>query len=383
MDDGSYEAVVTGLKPDTDIDIVAVATTGGVRFEGEGLSYSTGSAPAFLPSTTVWRDETIGAASGGFLITSLLPAGPPVILDDDGDYVWWCDPGLDDPFTISPVQPARDGTGLLYLLWTGQTLGGAYDETRKLIKVAWDGTTIGEIEAPDAHHDFTELPDGAIAMIVYDTQVIDGEPLHGDRLVERTFDGDEVEIWSIWDAVPYDPDLEVQNDETWGHSNAVRYDEIEDVYYLSSYNFSALFKIDRRTGETLWTLGSGQGGFTLTEGQQWFRHQHRMQPLDDGRLLLFDNQLGTEGNSRVVELDIDEAQRRVDIVWSAQSDPPLDVYSFGNPVRCDSGHTFVDWSTSGQIDEFDVDGDLLWRLNLPMGAAFGYASWTETLGAMP
>ncbi len=379
-DDGAFEATLLGFKPDTDVRAVAYATIDGSEVESGDLSFTTGSVPSILPETSVWRDEAAGTAAGGIFITSLVPEGPPVILDGDGDYLWWRDPHANTPFTLSPVQPARDGHGLLYLVWSADHVEGSYDDDRRLLDVSWNGTIDRAIQAPDAHHDFAELPDGSIAMIVYDEREFDGLVLRGDKLVERTFEGDEVTIWSIWDHIPYDPDRSRPANQSWGHCNAVRYDEAQDAYYLSSHDFNVLFKIDRASGDVLWMMGRADGDFEMAEGQEWFVNQHRFQPLGEDTLLLFDNGTETEAASRAIELAIDEERRRLDIAWSYQADPPLGVYSFGDVTRLPSGNTLIDWSTSGQMDEVTEDGQPVWRLNLPLGHGFGYVTWREGLG---
>lgn len=57
-------------------------------------------------------------------------------------------------------------------------------------------------------------------------------------------------------------------------------------------NLDEVLKIDRQTGEILWTLGGLGDDFGLTE-EQLFSRQHYAKLTDTGTLLLFDNAMPT------------------------------------------------------------------------------------------
>ena len=55
----------------------------------------------------------------------------------------------------------------------------------------------------------------------------------------------------------------------------------------------------------------------------------------------------------------------------------------GDVHRFDSGNTMVAFSTGGQLDEIDADGELVWRLNLDLGGAVGYVLAVDSLYPSP
>ena len=65
--------------------------------------------------------------------------------------------------------------------------------------------------------------------------------------------------------------------------------------------------------------------------------------------------------------------------WAYTSE--RDVYSFGlgSVHRKADGNTVVTFSTAGQMDEVDENGELVWRLEASLGTGLGYTTWLETL----
>ncbi len=380
-DDGVASAVLMGLKPDTDYHLRAVEVMGSESLLGPDESVTTGALPSDLPALELAVDSGI-ATHGGYLVTSVLTQpSAAVMVDADGDYVWahrlpeeW-----DTPF-VNRVIPSVTGDAVLYHAATSAMSGEYEGETARVIaRVGHTGTGGEVLEIPDVHHDFAELPDGTLAVIKRDRRMTGGEWVEGDQVVEVTPDGSETVIWTVWDHIEYDPDEEIPDDDSgWVHANALDHDPDEDAYYLSLRNLGSILKIDRSSGEVLWTLGGIRSDFTLDGSTELMELQHQFEVLGD-RVLVFDNGSAEQFDSRVVEYRLDQAGGTVELLWEHHDDPPLYNLALGDVSRLPQDHTLITWSSQGQVDEVTRSGDVVWRLRADMGAGLGYTIWLDSL----
>jgi hypothetical protein len=373
--DGRHEAVVLGLEPDTTYDFTIMID--GETLDMEPLGATTGSVPPSLPQVAVEVSDP-ALASAGYRLTSFINHPPAtVILDEDGDYVWWYLLG-DEELATTRTHLARDGRSVL------MRVNVQDDLSLGIHRIALDGSSVDVIETcADEHHDFAELPDGTLAILCHDEREVDGETIIGDRLVEVAPDGSTRDVWFVWDHWDYDPDS--GSDPHWGyaHCNAVDYSEAEDAYYVSARKLDSIFRIDRASGDVVWRFGGEQSDIApadaLTDMPEM---QHQFHRFDD-RLLVFDNGSPDELASRAVEYVIDDDAMTAAQVWWHHADPALYCFALGDASRLPTGSTLITWSTAGQIDEVSADGDLLWRANALFGGAFGYTTWLETLAYGP
>ena len=362
-----YETVLLGNKPATDVVFRVFASAGGETVSSDEYAATTGSPPTDLPGMSA---ETFGAVDDGFVVTSLFAVAPgAVILDRDGDYVWWHLADRDD-FQVSRAQLSADRQHVL--LWSVNFTPepGAEPAAQELIRVSLDGTQVDDRSIPEGHHDFTVMPDGGVTVIEYDER--DG--IDGDRLVEIGPDGSEREIWSVWD------------DFTLGggpggssHFNAIDYYADEDAFYVSSLGMDCLFKVDRASGDLLWTLGGDDSDFTLSGGSSdLFDKNHQFQRLDDS-IVVFVNGDEDPMCSEVREYAYEDDGSDAELVWSYSPSPCVYSFTLGDVSRLDSGNTLVTFSNQGQVEEVDADGEVLWRLNASLGGAVGYATFVADL----
>ena len=95
------------------------------------------------------------------------------------------------------------------------------------------------------------------------------------------------------------------------HMNAMFLDPRDSNLILSMRKPMQVVKISRTTGEVLWRLGGKNSDFKLTDEQD-FIGQHNVSLLPDGTLLLLDNgDLTQRKSSRIVELKLDEKNRKI------------------------------------------------------------------------
>lgn len=142
------------------------------------------------------------------------------------------------------------------------------------------------------------------------------------------------------------------------HSNTVR--RLEDDHggplregrlLVSLREIDTVAVVDPRTGRAVWA----QRG-------PW-RRQHEPVPLDDGRLLVFDNRGGPEGHSRVVEVDPVTGE----VVWSYTGDRPAELSSeqAGTVARLGNGNLLITESERGRAFEITRDGEVVWEFLSP------------------
>ena len=79
----------------------------------------------------------------------------------------------------------------------------------------------------------------------------------------------------------------------------------------------------------------------------------------------------------VLDLDLDSGEAVESETY--QSEECLLVVFLGEAVRLDEGNTRVVYSSSGQIDEVDSTGEIVWQLNTDLGGAIGFVDWRASL----
>lgn len=370
-----YRAVLVGMKPSSFYHFRVVVDDGAATHASEDQEVETGGLPSGFPGARVTLEDETGTHSG-FLVTSILSSpSAAVIVDADGEYVWWHQ-SQDPEFHVSRAHLARDGSSVLY--WGANAHPGE-DPTQELVRVSMDGTQVEAIPIPDGHHDFLELPDGTIAYLEYDSRTDGGQTLVADRLVERAPDGTTTEVFSLWDVADSSWESILPSHEGWSHTNALRYDEADGTYTITSLGFESIFQVDRTSGELGWIMGGAHGDFLDQDGERSFFSRPHQQERIDGGILVFNNGTPEVNSSKMLEYEVDEAEGRVELVWTYEPSSPLYCFSLGDVHRLPNGNTLAVFSVQGQIDELSPDRELIWRLNMELGGAFGYVTWMERL----
>jgi len=119
---------------------------------------------------------------------------------------------------------------------------------------------------------------------------------------------------------------------------------------LSILKTDTIAVLDMDREEIVWALSG-----------QW-RAQHQPTFLDDGHLLLLDNQ-GHRGGSKVIELD----PLTQEIVWSYEGSPENGFFTHacGSCQRLANGNTLITESDSGRAFEVRPDGTIVWEFVSP------------------
>ncbi len=312
----------------------------------------------------------------GFVLTS-------VITGDEGESSVQILDGLGRPtFALEPEwgfsPTARfdvNGLDLLLLITSKDHVEDAVIRRQPL-----DGGASADIPAPYAHHDFVQHEDGTLAWIAAELQVVDGEDVVGDQIVERAPDGTERVVWSAFDWLEVERNAGWDLEQypfgvDWTHGNGLSYDPVEGAYTLSLYYHRAIVKVDGSTGEMLWMLGGESSDFVL-EDEAVFGPQHAPGLTEDGRVTVFDN--GGSSGSRLLALDLDEGAGTASTAWIFQPDDGRRNLLLGDNNPQPDGSILATWGEHGEVSRV-VDGEIVWELDCGQPGVVGQISARESL----
>jgi hypothetical protein len=139
---------------------------------------------------------------------------------------------------------------------------------------------------------------------------------------------------------------------------------------ISARHTWAVYKLERRTGKVIWTLGGKQSQFHMGSGTE-FAWQHDARQVSDRVLTLFDNgtngPIRTERQSRGVALQVDEHRRKVTLGQAYVSSHKLVAGAMGSIQILPSGRVMVGWGVASYTSKFAGTGALLSEFALPAG----------------
>ena len=155
------------------------------------------------------------------------------------------------------------------------------------------------------------------------------------------------------------------------HLNSIDVDH-DDNLLVSARKTSAVYKIDRKTGEIIWRLGGNKSDFEMGPGTR-FAFQHDARRLPDGTISIFDNGATIFQNgvaeaieeSRAIVLELDEERMRASLVREYTHPDKQYADAAGNMQVLPNGNVFVGWGRALEISEFSKDGRLLFDARLP------------------
>jgi hypothetical protein len=342
----------------------------------EGRAWSFRSRPDLRPPAVTVGTRARGRTPGHVFVSPKLGQGQhgPLIVDDMGRPVWFRD-GL---YALNfRVQEYRGEPVLTW--WEGEPtprpsvgvyvmLDGSYREVKRV--QAGNGYKGNQ-------HDFLLTPQGTALLTVYNLVGRDlsylGGPVAG-RVIEGIAQEVDVETgevlfeWHSLDHVDveesyienyYSPQLD------YFHINSIDVDH-DDNLLLSARNTSAVYKIDRQSGEVIWRLGGKKSDFEMGEGTRTFwQHDARRQP--DGTISIFDNGAGPQVHpqSRGIVVDLDEDSMEATLVRAYTHPEGLVSTSQGNMQVLPEGNVFIGWGSEPVVSEFSREGELVFDASFP------------------
>lgn len=363
-----HEVLLLGLYADTEFNF-RVVTDSGAGGSSPDLAITTGYLPSGLFPIGVTGEAT--SWSGYQVLPIQGSSYAVVIVDAWGRYVWWHQ--VEEEGNLMRGVLTADAQSVVYMLAGPQ---GSLDQS-KIVRVSLDGSSVVETVVPGADHDFTELPDGTLAVVV--VQEGTETPGAADTIVEIAPDGTSTQVWSAWDH--WSPsDFESPDPHNWTHGNALDYSPLDDSYYFGMKNLGSMVKIDRATGSVLWGINGELNEFTFTDGSAGLELCHQFELLDNGNFLFFENG-DVRGYSEARELELDIDARTATPVWSYGHTPSLYVFAKGDVHRFEDGATQVVWSSAGEIQDVTEDGEVTWQLNLDLGQVMTFVQVLDSMYA--
>lgn len=323
--------------------------------------------------------EPAQGTEDGFLFTS--SGAGPTMFDDEGEPVWHAKSGAPqaDDFKVvrylgrdmlayyqgaPPPDQGGHGEGHYVLL---------DDQYRKAAEVhAADGYRIDLHELRITPQNTALV--GIYAPVIMDLTGIGGSPNTTvyDYVVQevdiatgaKLFEWHALDHLNIEDSyVPVPPEGRPYD---WIHGNSVGLDRDGNLLVSARHTW-ATYKLDRRTGEVMWTFGGKNSSFdeptagagVPQEEAYPFCWQHDIRVLPDGRYTLFDN--GSSGGGRcgpsrglVFDLEPDTGTATITDVY--RHDPDVRDIFAGNMQSLPGGNKLIGWGNVPQATEFQEDG---------------------------
>jgi len=349
-----HRTVLVGMKPAKTYHFRVVASAGSQTYTSDDHTLTTGAplSPAVLASFTVAAPEQLDK---GFFITSFwsvftsdTPVWMSVIVDTDGDVVWWYRPSDYTDSGERGIARARLSADSRDL-WLVQVSNGG----GPLRRVSID--TLEEQTYEDAwgSHDIAAVEGGTMAYIDY-------RETDCDSIFEIDRAGEITEI--------FEPTGVTHPTTSGCHGNAVRYSKKEDVYVYSDHTSDVV--VVARDGTLEWKLSDLVSGGNTS----WGGYQHGVQLLD-GSLLVFANRAGGELDTpQAIEFGLDGS-----VLKKFASRAGGDF--LGDVQRLPSGNTLIDYSFNFVMQVVDPTDSLV--LEMTGTSGFGYVEFRERLYGEP
>ena len=357
--------------------------------------------PADFPAMTAHIYDANAIAPGYvFLAVALNVEGIGhylMILENDGTPVWYRKVGHDEIYNFG-VMP----NGLLHYapFLAAHSYAGGGDVLHTLLDE--DFNLVEEVRPGNGYvaegHDFQLLPNGHVLLFGYYLNPVDMSKIvpgaspkalvSGGVVQELDAQRNVVFQWRTWDHYGFEDFFGSLTTDARAkdamintfHLNAVWLDDDGHVIISAPQPAAKLpksgwiKKINRQTGEVMWTLGGQENQFTFVgvtqaEGVEAFTG-HAFYRLENGNVLIYDNG-DTQGKrpSRVHEYKLDEASKVATYVWSYTPDKNIAGTGRGNAQRLPNGNTMIGWGTPRAgtaipaATEVTRDGKKVWELS--------------------
>jgi hypothetical protein len=169
------------------------------------------------------------------------------------------------------------------------------------------------------------------------------------------------------------------------HLNSITEDSDGNLL-VTSRHMSAVYKINRRTGQVMWKLGPRGGNFKLSDSAR-FHYPHDAQREADGTITIFDNEAGpatTNHASRALRLRVDSKRHTVSLI-RAFGHPAGNVSSTsqGNVSELANKNVFVGWGISPWWSEYAPDGRILFAAHFKNPWSQSYRAFKADWHATP
>jgi len=375
----SHTIVLMNLKAATQYNFIITNNSSGRS--SDKFSFETKLLPAEITSTDKHTIDTT-QFDGFILVRGLSPLGADVIIDNEGDVVWY---------------HQYDTVVRRSFSWTkNKTVLSIYDSAHIVEFDLKENQVLNlrlkEKNIPNmVHHDIIYSDEGNIVTLTHDSLNMDlrrfggrkNQFLRADGILVLSPSGEIVWKWNLLqalDPLKLDP-KSVEITQSLGHANSIAIDQ--DGHYLVSFrDFSQIWKINSKDGSVIWKLGA-DGDFKM-DPDAFFIRQHSAYVDAAGDVMLFDN--GDRKNrpySRILSFSIDEANMMAKTKVNIKLNSELSADKMCSAEQIDNGKFLVCTSKkNGIISVVDNDGNVLWRANLtkPSYRAYYLKNPFESIG---
>jgi Arylsulfotransferase (ASST) len=302
-----------------------------------------------------------------------------MIIDNSGELVWFRPLQREDQDVMDfKVQRYRGEEVLTF--WEGTHTGYGHGEY-----VILDSSyqEIGRVRAGNGyrgdHHEFLISPQDTALFTIYgkvggfDLSSVGG-PKEGWALdgIAQEVDIETGEVLFEWHSLDHvgldeiygEPPDDVRSAYDYFHINSIEVDHDSNLL-ISSRRTSAVYKIDRRSGEVIWRLGGKKSDFKMGPGTQ-IRYQHDARRQSDGTITIFDNGAWkVDDESRGLALKLDMEKMTATVVRQYSHPEGWLSATQGNVQVLANTNVFIGWGSNPHFSEFSSDGKLLFDASFP------------------
>jgi hypothetical protein len=312
---------------------------------------------------------------------SINPIGPggPMIVDGNGELVWFRQ--LEPPEVAANLRLQRYRGRRVLTWWEGGVTPSAFGLGRGVIANR-SYETIDTVHAGNGYgmdiHELTVTPGGDALFTVYSPILVHlpgtpaGElsPLM-DSIVQQVDVRTGLVVWE-WHSYGHislaDSYATPENSASYDayHINSIQKLRRGQVL-ISARDTSAIYKIDRASGDIRWTLGGKASTFDLGGGAEFWL-QHDAQLLPGGRVSMYDDQAGPPPKrpfSRGLVLKLNHKRETAKVEQSYFRSRHTSAQSEGSVQTRRNGNVFVGFGSAPFFSEFSPGGRLLYDASLP------------------
>jgi hypothetical protein len=336
------------------------------------------------PEFTV-RTPPNGTAPGYLFLT---PESGPLIAENSGNPIWIGDPGSKRIVNLH----ATTFRGEPALAWWEGTITGGHGQGEYVIADAGYQQLVrvraGNGYSGDLHE--LVLTDQGTALITAYGQILgDHGQVYEGIVQEIDIESGRVLFeWHSHPAVaesesviprPTDPGQVYD----YFHVNAIDVDTDGNLL-VSARNTSALYKLDRRTGDILWRLNGQRSDYSVSDAASFsLQHDARRQP--DGTISIFDDESGPNP-SRGIVIAVDDVTRSVTLARACVEPDQQQTPAQGSVQLFPDRGMLVGWGNAPICTEFAADGTIRYCASFPAGHSsyrVRRAEWTGSPSERP
>jgi hypothetical protein len=192
------------------------------------------------------------------------------------------------------------------------------------------------------------------------------------------FEWDSANVPALYQDSNYENAFDTASVSDYLHLNSITIDPSDQNFIVSFRHTSSIVKMDRHTGQILWTMGGKEDQFGLTAAQTFnMQHYVRLQP--DGSMTVFDNEYPTNNQTRMLSFVLDEVNKKVtsfNVLYTKPASDPQTTF-MGSMTPLSGGRIFCGWggwysAAFGLAASEESGGNLLWSIEFPEAGVFSY-----------